>query len=108
MFRLLMVRRWNRSDADRISRIFHQHDKETDLPEVIGVTRRTLFGFHDLYLHLVEGEDDFQERLYAAVNDQRFRVIDDQLAKILAPYIPNAPSMAQAQATPFYEWKRPS
>lgn len=105
-YRALMVRRWDPADRDRIASIFDEHDR-TELPALIGATRRTLFGFHDLYFHLIEAEDDFRERLFAAVSDQRFRTVDDQLATLLTPYDPSAPSMAQAQAQPFYDWRRP-
>lgn len=104
-YRALMIRRWDPTDRDRIAGIFHEHD-ETELPAQIGATRRTLFGFHDLYLHLIEAEDDFRERLHQAVADQRFRTVDEQLATLLVPYEADSPSMAQAQAQPFYDWKR--
>jgi hypothetical protein len=104
-YRALMVRRWNPADRDRIAEIFAAHDR-TELPAQIGATRRTLFGFHDLYFHLIEAEDDFRQRLFAAVQDQRFRVVDDELAGLLVPYVPDAPSMAEAQAQPFYDWRR--
>jgi hypothetical protein len=106
-YRALMVRRWNPADRDAIAEIFRQHDR-TELPAQIGATRRTLFGFHDLYFHLIEAEDDFRARLFAAVKDDRFRVVDDQLATLLTPYDPDAPTMAQAQAQPFYDWRRTS
>lgn len=106
MDRALMIRRWNPEDAQQIIRIFEQHDRDTDLPADLGVVSRTLYGFHDLYFHFVEGEDGFKDRLMAAVADSRFRVVDDQLAKLLTPYDPNLPSMAEAEAIPFYEWKR--
>lgn len=105
-YRALMVRRWDPADRDHIAEIFREHDR-TELPTRIGATRRTLFGFHDLYFHLIEAEDDFRDRLAAAVADQRFRTVDDQLAVLLRPYDPAAPSMAQAQAQPFYDWRRP-
>lgn len=107
MYRALMVRRWNPDDAERIAAIFAEHDR-TELPAQIGATRRTLFGFHDLYFHLIEAEDDFRERLFAAVADDRFRTVDTALAGLLTPYDTGTPSMAQAQATPFYDWRRPA
>ncbi|WET76812.1 TcmI family type II polyketide cyclase [Amycolatopsis sp. QT-25] len=106
MHRALMVRRWNPADRERITELFAEHDR-TALPAQIGATRRTLFGFHDLYFHLIEGEDGFQQRLYTAVRDQRFKTIDGELAKLLLPYRTDEPSMAQAQAEAFYDWRRP-
>jgi hypothetical protein len=104
-YRALMIRRWDPAHRDRIAEIFRAHD-ETELPAQIGATRRTLFGYHDLYFHLIEAEDDFRERLFAAVGDQRFRTVDDELATLLTPYRADTPSMAQAQAEPFYDWRR--
>jgi len=104
--RTLMVRRWDPTDAARIAEIFAEHDR-TDFPASIGVTRRTLFGFHDLYFHLIEADDGFRDRLFAAAGDGHFRTVDSQLGRLLTPYDAASPSMAQAEAAPFYDWRRP-
>ncbi|NDU71447.1 TcmI family type II polyketide cyclase [Actinomadura sp. DSM 109109] len=101
--RAVMIRRIAPGDRDAVAAVFREHDR-TDLPRRIGVTRRTLLTFHDLYIHLVEGDPSFEKALYAAGDDPGFRVIDARLAELLVPYDRDRPAMRQAQAEEFYHW----
>ncbi|MEV3924146.1 TcmI family type II polyketide cyclase [Actinomadura coerulea] len=101
--RAVMIRRIAPGDRDAVAAVFREHDR-TDLPRRIGVTRRTLLTFHDLYIHLVEGDASFEKALYAAGDDPGFRDINARLATLLVPYDRNRPAMRQAQAEEFYHW----
>jgi heme-degrading monooxygenase HmoA len=105
-YRALMIRKMDPSHAPRVAELFAAHDR-TDLPLELGATRRTLFSYHDLYLHLIEAEDGFRERLFAAAGRKEFAAIDAPLAGLLTPYLPDEPTMGQAQASPFYTWEAP-
>ncbi|SNS12116.1 TcmI family type II polyketide cyclase [Actinomadura mexicana] len=101
--RAVMIRKIAPGDRDAVAAVFREHDR-TDLPRRIGVTRRTLLTFHDLYIHLVEGDASFEKALYAAGDDPGFRDINARLATLLVPYDRDRPAMRQAQAEEFYHW----
>ncbi|RJQ81703.1 TcmI family type II polyketide cyclase [Amycolatopsis panacis] len=98
-----MVLRMDPTDAERVARIFAEHDR-TNLPHEIGVTRRTLFHFHGLYMHLIEAEDDVMDRLYAARSHPDFVAVNEQLAAILQPYAPTWSELKDSKAEVFYSW----
>jgi hypothetical protein len=54
--RTLIVARMEPEEADAVAQIFSDSDA-TELPGMIGLSRRTLFRFHDLYFHLVEADE---------------------------------------------------
>ncbi|WP_338742734.1 TcmI family type II polyketide cyclase [Actinomadura luteofluorescens] len=101
--RAVMIRKIAPGDRDAVAAVFREHDR-TDLPRRIGVTRRTLLTFHDLYIHLVEGDASFEKALYAAGDDPGFLDINARLATLLVPYDRDRPAMRQAQAEEFYHW----
>lgn len=101
--RAVMIRRIAPGDRDAVAAVFREHDR-TDLPRRIGVTRRTLLTYHDLYIHLVEGDASFERALYAAGDDPGFLDISARLATLLVPYDRDRPAMRQAQAEEFYHW----
>lgn len=102
-YRALMIRKMLPENAPEVAQHFADHD-ETDLPRELGATRRTLFRYHDLYLHLIEATDGFPDRLFAAHQRAEFQTVDKPLSRLLVPYVADEPSMRQAQAEPFYEW----
>jgi cyclase len=91
------------SEADAVARIFAESD-ETELPHRIGVTRRTLFRFHDLYFHLVEADDDITPNLYQARKSELYQDINTKLAGHIRPYDPNWKEPKDAMAQAFYSW----
>ncbi|WP_160160836.1 TcmI family type II polyketide cyclase [Actinomadura sp. K4S16] len=101
--RAVMVRKIAPGARDAVAAAFREHDR-TDLPRRIGVARRTLLTYHDLYIHLVEGDASFKDALYAAADEPLFREIDARLATLLVPYDKDRPAMRQAQAEEFYHW----
>ena len=87
MQRTLIVARLDTEDPGQIADIFGESDA-SELPGMIGVSRRTLFQFHGLYFHLAEADED----------------IHVKLAQHLRPYDPNWQEPKDAMATPFYQW----
>lgn len=103
--RKLIVARIDPDDIGEIAKIFAESDA-SGLPEKIGVTRRGLFRFHDLYMHLVESDDDVSGRLAEAGDDPRYREVSDRLRPFMTPYDPSWRSPKDAFAEEFYVWER--
>ncbi|MEV0998880.1 TcmI family type II polyketide cyclase [Nonomuraea sp. NPDC050202] len=104
MHRTLIVAKLRSADNTRpIADTFGESDA-TDLPHMVGVNRRTLFHFHDLYFHLVEADQDISPNLYKARSHPLYEDINARLAKLVAPYDPNWKEPKDAMATPFYVW----
>ncbi|WP_066941468.1 TcmI family type II polyketide cyclase [Microtetraspora fusca] len=104
MHRTLIVARMRPSDADAVAEIFAESDA-TELPRMVGVSRRTLYRFHNLYFHLVEADDDIRDRLYRARDTELYRDINTKLARHISPYDPAWQEPKDAMATPFYQWQ---
>ncbi|WP_203820156.1 TcmI family type II polyketide cyclase [Paractinoplanes ferrugineus] len=104
MHRTLIVARMQPSEADAVASIFAESDA-TDLPHMIGVSRRTLFRFHDLYFHLVEADDDITPNLYEARKHPLYDTVNKGLAEHIRPYDPNWKEPKDAMAVPFYVWE---
>ena len=103
--RKLIVARFDPGDADAVARIFAESDA-SGLPEKIGVTRRGLFRYHDLYLHLVESDGAIDEPLADAGEDPRFQEVSARLRPYMTPYDPSWRSPKDAFAEEFYVWER--
>ena len=103
MHRSLIVARMAPSEAEAVAGIFAESDR-TDLPHMIGVSRRTLFRFHELYFHLVEADADITPNLYKARSHPLYDWINTSLAKHIRPYDPNWKEPKDAMAEPFYVW----
>lgn len=104
MHRTLIVAKMDHGNAGAIADVFAESDG-TDLPHLIGVSRRTLFSFHDLYFHLVEADDDITPNLYRARSHPLYSDINTKLGKLVSPYDPNWKEPKDAMANPFYVWK---
>jgi cyclase len=107
MKRTLIVARMDPGPPEAIAKLFAESDA-TELPDLVGVTRRTLFRFHDLYFHLVEADEDIQPSLYAVRSKPLYKNLSDQLQDHVKPYDPNWKEPKDAMAIPFYEWERKS
>jgi len=59
----LMIRRFDPRHALEVAKIFERTDRETSLPQRIGVRRRDLFEYQGSCLHLVQCDRDFIARL---------------------------------------------
>lgn len=103
MSRTLIVARMEPTEADAVAGIFAESDA-TELPHLIGVTRRTLFRFHELYFHLVEANDEITPSLYEARKTALYQDINTKLAGHIRPFDPGWKEPKDAMARPFYSW----
>lgn len=104
MHRTLIVAKLQEArDLAGITRAFEDSDS-SDLPHMVGVTRRTLFSFHDLYFHLVEADGDITDNLYKARGHPLYHSVSDRLTSFVAPYDPAWREPKDAMARPFYVW----
>lgn len=103
MHRTLIVARMEGHAAPDVARVFAESDA-TDLPHLVGVSRRTLFRFHDLYLHLVEAGGDIRPNLHRAQNHPLFQEVNTRLQEFITPYHPGWKEPKDAMAQPFYMW----
>lgn len=103
--RTLIVARMRPEDAGRVADVWAESDA-TELPHMIGVDRRTLFRFHELYFQLVEADRDIAPALYAARNHPLYQDIHHKLAQYMSPYDPGWREPKDAMAQPFYSWER--
>jgi cyclase len=101
----LIVARLDAAHTGRVAQLFAESD-HTELPDLVGVTRRTLFTFHDLYFHLVEADGDVGDRLGAVRGHPLFQELNDALANYVEPYHPGWREPRDALAVPFYQWRR--
>jgi cyclase len=102
--RTLIVARMAESEADAVATAFAKSDA-TDLPHLVGVDRRTLFRFHDLYFHLVEAKQDIAPNLYQARSHPLYTELNVELSHHIRPYDPNWKEPKDAMAIPFYVWE---
>lgn len=105
MYQNLIVARMDPAEADSVAQIFAESDA-SDLPHLIGVSRRTLWRFHDLYFHLVEADEDFTPSLYQARSHPLYEDIHVRLARHIRPYDPAWSEPKDAMASPFYTWEK--
>ncbi len=104
MHRTLIVARMDPAEAESVAEIFAESDGG-ELPRMIGVSRRTLFRFHDLYFHLVEADAGISESLYQARTHPLYQDINTRLSRHIRPYDPGWKEPKDAMAVPFYTWE---
>jgi hypothetical protein len=105
--RSLIVARLNPGGAAEIARLFAESDATT-LPLDLGVQRRSLFRYADLYLHFVEFAGDRDGALRRAAGRADFTELSARLARHVTAYDPATwRSPADAMATEFYTWTPP-
>jgi cyclase len=104
MYRSLIVARFDPKDADAIAEIFAESDA-TELPHRLGASSRTLFRFHDLYLHLIESEQDIGAGVGRLRDDPLFQKVNTRLSPYVRAYSPDWSSPRDAMAEPFYSWQ---
>ena len=103
MHRTLIVAKLKPQATSGIAETFAASDS-SELPHLVGVTRRTLLSFHDLYFHLVEAEADITPNLYKARSHPLYEDINIRLQEFVSPYDPNWREPKDAMAKPFYIW----
>ncbi|MFH8366858.1 TcmI family type II polyketide cyclase [Streptomyces sp. NPDC018031] len=107
MHRSLIVARMRPGSADDIAAVFAESDRRGELPELIGVTGRSLFQFGEVYLHLIEAERPPAARVADHTGHPEFQDISARLAPFVAAYDPATWRGPQdAMAREFYRWDR--
>ncbi|MGC9668392.1 TcmI family type II polyketide cyclase [Planosporangium sp. 12N6] len=103
--RTLIVARMKPESEGAVAEIFARSDR-TDLPRLVGVRSRTLFRFHDLYMHLIEADSPVGPAVDRVRDDALFRRVNEELSAHIDPYDPATwRGPADAMATEFYRWE---
>lgn len=107
MNRSLIVARLTPGAERNVADIFARSDA-TALPVEIGVRERALFGFHGLYLHLIDFDQPPEQAMQQAQRFAGFRSISDELRPHIQAYDPDTwRSPKDAMARCFYHWRAP-
>ncbi|MBA2946016.1 TcmI family type II polyketide cyclase [Streptomyces sp. PSKA28] len=92
--------------APDIAKVFADSDSG-ELPHLVGVTRRTLWQFGDVYMHLVEADRPPGPAIAKVAGHPAFRDISDRLSAYVSAYDPETwRSPKDAMAQQFYLWER--
>jgi len=92
--------------APDIAEVFAESDRG-ELPHLVGVARRSLFQFDDVYMHLVEAERDPGPAIAKVAGHPAFRDISQRLSAYVSAYDPATwRSPKDAMAHCFYRWER--
>jgi cyclase len=106
MHQALIVARMAPGSAPDIAKIFAESDRG-ELPHLVGVSRRSLFQFGDVYLHLIESEKDPGPAIAKVTGHPEFRLVSEQLSAYVSAYDPETwRSPKDAMAQRFYLWER--
>jgi cyclase len=106
MHHALIVARMAPQSAPEIARLFADSDRG-ELPHLVGVRRRNLFQFGDVYLHLIESERPPGPEIAKVTDHPAFKDISDRLTAFVSPYDPETwRSPKDAMAREFYRWQR--
>lgn len=105
----LIVARMRPESRDEVATIFAEFDR-TEMPQLMGTVRRQLFYFHGLYFHVQDfAAEDGSVAIEEARADPRFVKVSADLEPYIEPYDPPTwRSPADAMATRFYQWPRPT
>ncbi|MFB7779545.1 TcmI family type II polyketide cyclase [Streptomyces bauhiniae] len=102
----LIVARMAPGSAQDIAKIFTDSDRG-ELPHLVGVRRRSLFQFGDVYMHLVESDSDPAPAIAKVAGHPEFRGISERLSAYVSAYDPETwRSPKDAMAERFYVWER--
>jgi cyclase len=89
---------------DEVAKLFAESDA-SELPGIAGVRHRSLFVLEDVYIHLVELDDDFASTVDDIRDHPLFKEISRRLDAYITPYNPETwKSPKDAQAREFYSW----
>jgi cyclase len=106
MHHALIVARMAPGSAADIAKVFAASDTG-ELPHLVGVTRRSLFQFGDVYMHLIESDRPPGPEIAKVTQTPEFRDISDRLSAFVSPYDPETwRSPKDAMAQEFYRWER--
>jgi cyclase len=101
----VIVARIKPGAEEEVARIFAESD-ETELPRLTGVRHRGLYVLDDIYIHLVETDDELAEAVEGVRDHELFQDISRKLDPYIQPYNPETwKSPKDAQAREFYSWE---
>jgi cyclase len=101
----VIVARIKPGSEEEVARIFAESD-QTELPRMTGVRHRSLYVLDDVYIHLVETDDEFASAVDSVRDHELFKDISRQLDPYIQPYNPETwKSPKDAQARQFYAWE---
>ncbi|TWP50603.1 TcmI family type II polyketide cyclase [Lentzea tibetensis] len=109
MHSTLIVARMKPESAQDVARLFAEFDT-TEMPHLMGTTRRELFQYQGLYFHLQDFDGEEGHRgIDEARSHPLFQGISADLRPFIDPYDPQTwRSPADAMATRFYHWAPPA
>ncbi|NUO41975.1 MAG: TcmI family type II polyketide cyclase [Streptomyces sp.] len=106
MHQSLIIARMAPESALDIAKVFEESDRG-ELPHLVGVARRSLFQFGDVYLHLIESERDPGPAIAKVAGHPEFRDVSERLSAYVTAYDPATwRSPKDAMARCFYRWER--
>ncbi|MFE3641007.1 TcmI family type II polyketide cyclase [Streptomyces sp. NPDC059169] len=106
MHQALIVARMAPGSAPDIAKVFEESDRG-ELPGLVGVTRRSLFQFGDVYVHLVEADRPPGPAIAKVADHPAFRDVSEKLSAYVSAYDPETwRSPKDAMAHRFYLWER--
>lgn len=106
MHHALIVARMAPQSAKDIADVFAASDRG-ELPHLVGVTKRSLFQFGDVYMHFIEAEQDPGPAIAKVAQHPEFVGISKRLEAFVSPYDPETwRSPKDAMARCFYQWER--
>jgi cyclase len=100
----VIVARIKPGSEQEVARIFAESD-DTELPRITGVRHRSLYVLEDIYIHLVETDDEFEAAVDNVRDHELFKDISKKLEPYIQPYNPETwKSPKDATAREFYSW----
>lgn len=99
----MIIARMAPADAEAVAGVFQRYDA-TSMPYEIGVQRRSLYQFHDLYVHLIDFARPAHEAMRTAQSLPDFRAVSQDLKPFIEAYDPGWRSPQDAMARRFYQW----
>ncbi|MBM7806754.1 hypothetical protein JOD57_002591 [Geodermatophilus bullaregiensis] len=103
MHQTMIIAKMAPADADTVADIFGRSDA-TSMPHEIGVRARSLYRFHELYVHLIDFDRPAPEAMRIAQSLPSFRSVSEELRPYIEAYDPNWRSPQDAMAQRFYHW----
>jgi cyclase len=101
----VIVARIKPGAEEEVARIFAESDA-SELPKITGVRHRSLFVLDDIYIHLVETDDEFESAVDKVRDHDLFQDISKKLEPYIQPYNPETwKSPKDATAREFYTWE---
>lgn len=99
----MIVAKMQSDHSSLVADIFARYDA-TSMPHEIGVSRRSLYQFHGLYVHLIDFDRPETDAMRTAQSLPAFRAVSDDLRPFIEAYDPNWRSPRDAMANRFYHW----